>query len=127
MRHRYNKIGLKRKCSFFQKFREIFFVAFREKSLRKFLFSRKFSISRKFPFRMRIRIQEPLECVSRSEHWWILPKIFAKTILGTKNFRENENFRAKLSRNEISRKMSEFSLIFAFRENEKRGFRFNPI
>jgi hypothetical protein len=37
----------------------------------------------------------------------MLPKIFAKTIPGTKNFRENENFR------EILQKVSEFSLIFA--------------
>jgi hypothetical protein len=71
---------------------------------------------------MRIRIQEPLECVSRSEHWWMLPKIFAKTIPGTKtfreNFRENENFREIFRENENFREN--------FRENEKRGFRFNP-
>jgi hypothetical protein len=51
------------------------------------------------------------------------------------NFRENENFREKFRESEnfretkfreISRKVGEFSLIFAFRENEKRGFRFNP-
>jgi hypothetical protein len=47
-------------------------------------------------------------------------KLFPKTIPGPKNFRGNKNFR------EISRKSREFSLIFAFRENEKRGFRFNP-
>jgi hypothetical protein len=50
-------------------------------------------------------------------------KIFAKTF--AKTFRESENFRETKFR-EILRKVSEFSLIFAFRENEKRGFRFNP-
>jgi hypothetical protein len=42
-------------------------------------------------------------------------------------FRENENFREIENFHEISRKVSEFLLIFAFRENEKRGFRFNPM
>jgi hypothetical protein len=41
------------------------------------------------------------------------------------NFCENKFFR-KLSQNEILRKASEFLLIFASRENEKRSFRFNP-
>jgi hypothetical protein len=51
-------------------------------------------------------------------HFW---KIFAKTT----NFRENENFRENFRETkfrEISRKVSDFSLIFAFRENEKRVF-----
>jgi hypothetical protein len=55
----------------------------------------------------------------------MLPKIFAKTIPGTKIFRENENFRETKFR-KISQKLSEFSHIFAFRDNEKRGFSFNP-
>jgi hypothetical protein len=42
------------------------------------------------------------------------------------NFCENKKLMRKLSQNEILRKVSEFSLMFAFRENEKRGFRFNP-
>jgi hypothetical protein len=33
----------------------------------------------------------------------------------------------KFSRNEISRKLPHFRMIFAFRENEKNRFRFNPI
>jgi hypothetical protein len=65
------------------------FFAFREKAYENFCES----FRENFPFGMRIRIQVPLECVSRSEHWWMLPKIFAKTIPGTKIFRENENFR----------------------------------
>jgi hypothetical protein len=39
------------------------------------------------------------------------------------NFRENKNFRKNFRENKNFR---EFSLIFAFCENEKRGFRFNP-
>jgi hypothetical protein len=50
----------------------------------------------------------------------VIPKIFAKIIRGIKNFRENENWERNFA------KVSEFSLIFAFRLNEKRGFRFNP-
>jgi hypothetical protein len=32
----------------------------------------------------------------------------------------------KFSRNEISRKFAHFRIIFAFRENGKKHFRFNP-
>jgi hypothetical protein len=50
---------------------------------------------------------------------FVKTKIFAKTFAKAKIF-------AKQKFREISRKVSEFSLIFAFRENENRGFRFNP-
>jgi hypothetical protein len=67
-------------------------------------------------------------------------KLFAKTIPGTNIFRENfcenkifhENFcknfceSKNFARNKISRKAIEFWLIFAFRKNLKREFRFNP-
>jgi hypothetical protein len=44
-----------------------------------------------------------------------------------KIFRENINFSRKSSAfRKISGKVSEFSHIFAFRENVKRGFIFNP-
>jgi hypothetical protein len=48
------------------------------------------------------------------------------------NFLRNEDFRAKFWRkrkfsgNEISRKFAYFRIIFAFRENGKNRFRFNP-
>jgi hypothetical protein len=44
--------------------------------------------------------------------------LFAKTKIFAKTFAKAKIF--------AKRKVSEFSLIFAFRENEKRGFRFNP-
>jgi hypothetical protein len=64
----------------------------------------------------------------------MLSKIFAKTILGTKIFCKNKNFQENKNFHEIFRKSENFfktkfresELIFAFRENEKRGFRFNP-
>jgi hypothetical protein len=56
---------------------------------------------------MLIRIQEPPECVSRYETLVLnvreSRKLFAKTIQGTKifreNFRENENFRINFCEN----------------------------
>jgi hypothetical protein len=47
-------------------------------------------------------------------------KFFAKSFAQTETFRKNN------PGNEISQNVSEFSLIFAVCENEKRGFRFNP-
>jgi hypothetical protein len=52
-------------------------------------------------------------------------KLFAKTIPGTKFFLENFA-KTKFSRNEILRKAKISGNSLAFRENEKRGFRFNP-
>jgi hypothetical protein len=44
-----------------------------------------------------------------------------------KKFCENEKFWHKLLRKRtFSRKLAHFRLIFAFRENEKIRFRFNP-
>jgi hypothetical protein len=93
---------------FSRKFRKNFFSLFAKKltkSCENFRFRKSFLENFRFRERFResfrenlpfgIRIQEPLECVSRSEHWWMLPKIFAKTIPGTKIFRENEIFREK--------------------------------
>jgi hypothetical protein len=81
------------------------------------------------------------------KHWW---KIFLKTNIFPDIFRENGNFSRKPSREhkifaktfaktfsqkkifreikfcEILRKVCEFLLIFAFRENEKMVFRINP-
>jgi hypothetical protein len=52
-----------------------FFSLFAKKSYEKFRENFRFpeSFRENFPFEMRIRIQEPLECVSRSEHWLMLP------------------------------------------------------
>jgi hypothetical protein len=68
------RLGLKRKFAFYY-FRGNFFFAFRKKAYEKLLkISRKFShicvcksFCDIFPFGMRIRIQDPPECVSRSE------------------------------------------------------------
>jgi hypothetical protein len=104
---------------FSRKFRENFFPHFAKKlikSCKNFRENFRFreSFLENFPLGMRIRIQEPLKCVSRSEHWWMLPKIFAKTIPGTKifreNFRKNENFRENENVREILRETK-------FREN----------
>jgi hypothetical protein len=148
---------------FSRKFCENFFSLFAKKAhekLRKC--SRKFSFSRKFG--MRIRIQGPSECVSRSE---ALVENFHKNENIMQKPSREQNFSRKLSQKrkplflnsrkakirsllakfcekwakifrfpesfrvtkfrKISRKVCEFSLIFASRENEKRGFRFNPI
>jgi hypothetical protein len=57
----------------------------------------------------------------------MLPKIFAKTIPGkkffTKTFAKRKIFTKTFAKKQ---KVSKFLLIFAFRDNEKRGFRFNP-
>jgi hypothetical protein len=95
-----------------ENFRENF--RFRERFRENFRFCKSFREN--FPFGMRIRIQEPLECVSRSENWSMLPKIFAKTIPGTKFFRENENFRE----NEIFRENENFRESKNFRETKFR-------
>jgi hypothetical protein len=50
---------------------------------------------------------------------------FRENFLGNDNFRENENFRETKFR-EISRKFAHFRIIYAFRENGKNRFRFNP-
>jgi hypothetical protein len=66
-----------------------------------------------FSFAMRIRIQEPTECVSRSE-----------------KFCKNGNLSRKASREQqffAKQNFAKSERIFAyFRENEKRGFHFNP-
>jgi hypothetical protein len=64
------------------------------------------------------------------KHWL---KIFAKTETLRKNHPGNKNSsrkrkcsrKRKFLQNEILQKVSKFSLIFAFRANSKRGFRFN--
>jgi hypothetical protein len=50
--------------------------------------------------------------------------LFAKKAY--EKLRKNENFRETKFR-EISRKFAHFRIIFAFRENGKNRFRFNPI
>jgi hypothetical protein len=60
------------------------------------------------------------------ENTKIIAKTWAKTKMFAKTFAKTKFFLQKLSRNEILRKASEFSHIFAFREKEIRGFRFNP-
>jgi hypothetical protein len=50
---------------------------------------------------------------------------FRENFLGNVNFRETENFRDTKFR-EFSRKFAHFRIIFAFRENWKNRFRFNP-
>jgi hypothetical protein len=105
---------------------------------------------KKFHFHERLRKKFHSECGSGSRshlNGYTDPKFFVKTIQGTKNFShkllrkqtfsrklsQKRIFSRKLSRkqkclqNKISSKVSEFSLIFAFRKNGKGGFRFNPI
>jgi hypothetical protein len=55
---------------FMQKFREKFSSFLRKKFTKIFLFRESFH--KNTPFGMRIRIQEPTECASRSEYLWII-------------------------------------------------------
>jgi hypothetical protein len=50
---------------------------------------------------------------------------FLKIYPGNKNLRKLSQ-QQKFSLFEISRKVTKFSFIFAYRENEKWGFRLNP-
>jgi hypothetical protein len=96
-----------------------FFFAFSAKKLTK--------SCENFLFRMRIWIQEPLECVSRSEHWWMLPKIFAETIPVTKICVKTKIF-AKMNIL-VKWNFAESKQIFAyfcFLRKWKKGFLFQP-
>jgi hypothetical protein len=117
---------------------------FRESICENFRFRQNFrfrkSFRENFPFGMLIRIQEPPECVSRSEP---LVENLSKTKIFHEIFREIGNFLRKPSRGQkffakifattfakvkifAKRNFAKSERIFAFRENEKRGFRFNP-
>jgi hypothetical protein len=108
-----------------------FRVSFREN----FCFRKRFREN--FPFGMRIRIQEPLDPDPNTGGCYLtflrkpsreqksFAKTFAKTKIFTKSLRKLSRKR-KFSRKEILRYFAKSERIFAFRDNEKRGFRFNP-
>jgi hypothetical protein len=145
------KVGLKRKHSF-SYFRENFakncFRFSRKKLTKSFCEKYRFrvryrenfrfweSFHENFPFGMRIRIQEPFECVSRSERWWMLPKLsrkpsreqkfFGETKIFANTFAKTKIFAKSFAVTKIVAKSKRIFAYFRFSRNWKRGFRFNP-
>jgi hypothetical protein len=115
-------LGLKRKFSF-SYFREKFFSLFAKKAYENFQFREN------FPFGMRIRIQEPPKCVSRSET--LVENFYKNGNFTRKPSREQKFFAKTFVKTKISAKRNiakfrEKLANFRFSRKRKKGFLFQP-
>jgi hypothetical protein len=87
-----------------------------EKLTKIFRFFARFSEN--IPFRMRIRIQEPTECASRSETLFMIPKNHLKNFVFGRRLQEHKNICKNFCKNKNSHENEHFCKNFCESKNK---------